>query len=95
MGQTHKSHRFVPAFLLGRWESGPRALLVAFRRENGRFLSSRHEAKAVAKRNHLNSMCRQAPQLDTSLERDYMGPEIDDKAAITLDAMSRASSIAE
>lgn len=89
MGQAHKSHHFVPAFLLRRWESGPRALLVAFRWENGRFLSSPHKAKAVAKKDHLNSMDRQAPQPDASLERDYMGPEIDDKAAIALDAMEK------
>lgn len=87
MGQAHKSHHFVPAFLLRRWESGPRALLVAFRWENGRFLSSWHKAKAVAKKDHLNSMDRQASQPDVSLERDYMGPEIDDRAAVALDAM--------
>lgn len=90
MSQTHKSHHFVPAFLLRRWESGPSGKLLAYRWEGKRFLCSERKATAVANQDHLNSMNRESPEPDVSLERDYLGPEIDDKAAVALKAIERA-----
>lgn len=90
MGQAHKSHHFVPAFLLRRWESEPSGKLLAYRWEGARFLCSERKATAVANQDHLNSMNRETTEPEVSLERDYLGPEIDDKAAVALKAMERA-----
>jgi hypothetical protein len=75
------NQHFVPRFLLAQWESGKDNKLSVFRWENDQLVHSRRKAKSVGKLAHLYSTRRDSEVPDVSLERDFLGPQIDDPAA--------------
>lgn len=79
---AHDNHHFVPAFLLREWEAGEDNKLTSFRWARGAVFGSRFKAKSVAKQRHLYSTTSDEGRADNKLERDFMGPMVDDPAAI-------------
>ena len=81
---SHVAQHFVPAFLLEQWHTGGDgdAKLYAFRWANGKLIHSRRTAKHVAKEDHLYSFEGSDGSPDTSIERTFMGPHVDDPAAV-------------
>ena len=79
---AHDNHHFVPAFLLREWEGGEDKKLTSFRWSRGAVVDSRFKAKSVAKQRHLYSTSTNEGRPDNKLERDFMGPVVDEPAAI-------------
>lgn len=79
----HQTHHYVPAFLLRQWHSQPDNKLSQFRWAHNILRVNRHTASRVASARHLYAALRSTENPDVSLERDYLGPRIDDPAAIT------------
>ncbi|MBK7616738.1 MAG: DUF4238 domain-containing protein [Burkholderiales bacterium] len=79
---AHDNHHFVPAFLLREWEAGADKKLTSFRWSRGAVVESRFKAKSVAKQRHLYSTSTDEGRPDNKLERDFMGPVVDEPAAI-------------
>lgn len=79
---AHDNHHFVPAFLLREWEAGEDKKLTSFRWSRGAVVDSRFKAKSVAKQRHLYSTTTDEGRPDNKLERDFMGPVVDEPAAI-------------
>lgn len=79
---THVQHHYVPEFLLKQWHSGADKKLTQFQWMRGVLLPERFSAKAVAKAPHLYSQRMHDPMPNVMLERDFMGPHIDDPAAV-------------
>ncbi|MFY7866382.1 DUF4238 domain-containing protein [Roseateles sp.] len=79
---AHDIHHFVPAFLLREWETGEDQKLTSFRWSRGAVVDSRFKAKSVAKQRHLYSKTSDEGRPDNKLERDFMGPVVDEPAAI-------------
>ena len=79
---AHDNHHFVPAFLLREWEAGGDKKLTSFRWSRGAVVDSRFKAKSVAKQRHLYSTTTDEGRPDNKLERDFMGPVVDEPAAI-------------
>lgn len=80
---SHKNHHFVPRFLLAEW-AGKDGKLGVFRRlplPSGAVRFDWHSPKAVAKMEHLYSVRRGSPQPDVFIEKDILGPHVDDIAA--------------
>jgi len=73
-------HHYVPAFLLREWESGPDNRLTAYWWENKKFLVDRHKAKYVARQKHLYSLKKGNGDWDVGVEKNFMGPKLDDPA---------------
>lgn len=78
---SHQNHHYVPAFLLREWQREDNKL-TQFHWENNRFITSRRQAKSVAKEKHLYSTFRSTEKPDVGIELDIMGPKIDDPAAL-------------
>lgn len=78
---SHANQHFVPEFVLREWHTGPDARLSVFRWVHDGLRHDRHSAKVCAKGRHLWSMQRAGQSPDVSIERDFFGPVIDDKAA--------------
>jgi hypothetical protein len=79
---SHEQHHYVPAFLLREWESGPDAKLSALRWVRGAVHASRLKAKSVAKERHLYATGLRAGQPCNGIEAGFMGPKVDDPAAV-------------
>jgi hypothetical protein len=79
---THVKQHYVPAFLLEQWHTPPDGKLSTFRWADGKLVHARHKAKAVAKEDHLYSMSRSSSTPDVRIERDFLGPHVDDPASI-------------
>lgn len=79
---AHDNHHFVPAFLLREWEAGADKKLTSFRWSRDSVVDSRFKAKSVAKQRHLYSTSTDEGRLDNKMERDFMGPVVDEPAAI-------------
>jgi hypothetical protein len=78
---THVNHHYVPDFLLRAWHAQPQNKLVQYSWvRRGLDIRSR-SAKAVAKQAHLYSSTSTSGEKDVKIEKEYFGPEIDDKAA--------------
>ena len=85
---THGNHHYVPAFLLRQWQAMETGKLREFSwGGDGRLLISERSAKRVANLRHLYSARRSEDQPDSALERDYLGPHVDDPAAVVHDQM--------
>jgi hypothetical protein len=78
---THVQQHYVPKFLLERWHSGSDGKLTALRWAHGRLDAQRYKAKSVARLAHLYSFVRNNGELDVAIERDFLGPHIDEPAA--------------
>lgn len=78
---THVNHHWVPDFLLSEWESAPDNKLSQYSWVPKKLDIQRYTAKATAKQRHLYSSTSSNGQKDVSIEKNYFGPEIDDKAA--------------
>jgi hypothetical protein len=83
----HVNQHFVPRFLLARWESSPDQKLTSYRWEGERLIVDRYKAKSVGKEAHLYSLARSQPEPEVQIERELMGPHIDDPAAVVLARM--------
>jgi len=79
---SHANQHFVPKFLLEQWHTPPDDKLTAFRWVHGHLVSRRYKAKAVAKERHLYSLERSKVEPNVKVERDFLGPHIDDPAAL-------------
>jgi hypothetical protein len=79
---THVQQHYVPEFLLKQWHSSPDKKLTQFQWMRGTLLVERFTAKAVAKEPHLYSQRTHEPTPNVSLERDFLGPHIDEPAAV-------------
>lgn len=79
---AHDEHHFVPAFLLREWQDGDDDKLTSLRWAKGVIVANRYKAKSVAKQRHLYSTGMAEGQPDNKLEREFMGPEVDNPAAI-------------
>lgn len=84
---AHDEHHFVPAFLLRKWENGKDKKLTSFRWARGKVFDSRFKAKSVAKQRHLYSTTDELGRRDNKLEREFMGPMVDDPAALVHELM--------
>lgn len=78
---TYKQHHYVPRFLLEHWHSYPDGKLTQFRWAHGRMAAKRFAAKSVAKMEHLYSLQRTNTNPDVKIERDFLGPHVDDPAS--------------
>ena len=78
----HADQHIVPQFLLKHWHRGADERLSAFRWADGKLRSSRFKAKSVAKARHIYSMQRSKAAPDVRAERDFLGPKVDDPAAV-------------
>lgn len=78
---THVAHHYVPEFLLGAWHSGADNKLAQYSWVPKGLDIQRYTAKAVAKQVHLYSSTSASGERDNRVEKDYFGPEIDNKAA--------------
>jgi len=78
---AHNEHHFVPAFLLREWQTGDDDKLTSFRWARGTVVANRYKAKAVAKQRHLYATGIGEGRPDNRLEREFMGPMVDEPAA--------------
>jgi hypothetical protein len=79
---AHDKHHFIPKFLLQKWQTGADDKLTSFRWAHGRLKYNRRKAKSVAKLSHLYSTDLASQIPNNSVERDFMGPLVDDPAAV-------------
>lgn len=79
---AHDEHHFVPAFLLREWQTGDDDKLTSLRWAKGALVANRYKAKSVAKQRHLYSTGLAEGRPDNKLEREFMGPKVDDPAAV-------------
>ena len=79
---AHNEHHFVPAFLLREWQTGDDDKLTSLRWARGDVVANRYKAKSVAKQRHLYTTGLAEGRPDNKLERDFMGPKVDDPAAV-------------
>lgn len=84
---THRDQHYVPAFLLRAWQSPTGKLREFTWGGDGRLIISERSARRVATLRHLYSARRQDKEPDVSLEKDYLGPRIDDPAAVVYAAI--------
>ena len=84
---AHDEHHFVPAFLLRRWQSGDDDKLTSLRWDRGAIVASRFKAKSVAKQRHLYATGFAKGTPDNKLEQEFMGPKVDDPAAVAHQVM--------
>jgi hypothetical protein len=77
----HKNHHYVPRFLLEQWQTAPDNKLTQFQWLRGNLKSERYTAKAVGKEEHLYSRMRQTAEPDVTVERDFLGPDVDEPAS--------------
>lgn len=81
---THAEQHYVPEFLLKAWHSEKDNKLVQYKWVPQKLDIQHYSAKAVAKERHLYSTTLPTGERDTRIEKDYLGPEIDNKAAPVL-----------
>jgi hypothetical protein len=67
---------------LEQWHTPPDNKLTAFRWADGHLVNHRYKAKSVAKERHLYSLERSKVEPNVQVERDFLGPYIDDPAAV-------------
>jgi hypothetical protein len=79
---AHDKHHFIPKFLLQKWQTGADDKLTFFRWSHGQLRDNRRKAKSVAKLPNLYSTNLASSIKDNSVERDFMGPLVDDPAAV-------------
>jgi len=80
---THQQQHYVPRFLLDQWHTPPDNKLTSFRWAHGKLTHKRFVAKSVAKLEHLYSMQRESAQPDVKVERDFLGPCVDEPASLS------------
>ncbi len=78
---SHENHHFVPVFLLKQWHTPPDDKLSCFSWLRGRLHHKRYKAKSVGKEEGLYTLIGVADSERNAIERDFMGPEIDEPAA--------------
>ncbi len=81
MGEPYTRQHYVPKFLLKQWHSGADNSLTKHHRVRGEFVCERATANQVGFERHLYSYLKPGGQMDTAVERDFMGPFVDDPAA--------------
>ncbi len=84
---AHDEHHFVPAFLLREWQTGDDDKLTSLRWARGTLVANRYKAKSVAKQRHLYATGVAEGRPDNKLEREFMGPKVDDPAAVAHQVM--------
>jgi Protein of unknown function (DUF4238) len=78
---THVQQHYVPRFLLAQWHSGSDNKLTQFQWLRGEIRVDRFNARSVAKENHLYSQRLHESSPNVTVERDFLGPHIDEPAA--------------
>jgi len=79
---SHAVHHYVPVFLQKEWQSPPDDKLSCFQWVQGQFLHNRYKAKSVAKQEGLYKLEGVQPGLENTVERDFLGPDVDGPAAV-------------
>ena len=80
--ELHSTQHYVPVFLLREWEnSSGDGKLICYKWANSKFLSNSLKAKSSAAMKHIYSVSRCSGGKDVQIERDFLGPEIDEPAA--------------
>ena len=82
-GMAHDQHHFVPAFLLREWQTGEDNKLTSLQWARSIVVANRYKAKSVAKQRHLYATGLAEGRPDNKLEREFMGPKVDDPAAVS------------
>jgi len=78
---THVEQHYVPRFLLEQWHSGADQKLCSMRWAHKKLDAQRYKAKSVARMAHLYSYLNLQGEHDVRIERDFLGPHIDEPAA--------------
>lgn len=81
MGQPYTRQHYVPQFLLRQWHSGRDDMLTMHQSLRGEFVHKRATANQVGFARHIYSTPKPGGQMDTTLEREFMGPVVDGPAA--------------
>jgi hypothetical protein len=104
---SHGNHHYVPEFLLKRWhdprnlrsdrrKQPPGGCLIRYERTRDLTLFSKvSTASMEARQLGLYSVYAEKNAPDNSLERDYMGPKLDERAAIALEQIIAIPDIAK
>jgi len=84
-----KDHHFLPVFLLRRW-AGADGNLIRYYRPRSEVRARNASPTAAAKVTGLYALRGYPPEMRNVIEREFMGPVVDDPAARALDAMLAA-----
>ncbi|MDM0110075.1 DUF4238 domain-containing protein [Variovorax sp. J22R24] len=79
--QPYTRQHYVPKFLLRQWHTPPDDMLSLHQRVRGEFVVKRATANNVGFERHLYSIMMPGGFMDTTIEREFMGPHVDDPAA--------------
>jgi hypothetical protein len=86
-----KDHHFLPVFLLKRWAAaGAGGELVRYYRPRREVRARNASPTAAAKVTGLYALQGYPPEMRNIIEREFMGPVVDDPAARALEAMLAA-----
>lgn len=78
---AYTRQHYVPQFLLKHWHSAPDSMLSCFQSIGGVLLHKRRPASTVGFQRHLYSSINASGERDPTLEREFMGPMVDQPAA--------------
>lgn len=76
-------HHFLPRFYLSRWGNA-RDDISTFSRKRGKLFVREYAPRTIGAERGLYALKGVAPEHRNAIERDFMGPEIDDPAAQAL-----------
>jgi hypothetical protein len=76
-------HHFLPQFYLSRWANAE-GKLSTYSRQRGRLFVREYAPKTIGAERGLYALNGVPPEHRNAIERDFMGPEIDDPAAKAL-----------
>lgn len=76
-------HHFLPRFYLSRWGNA-RGEISTFSRKRGKLVVREYAPRTIGAERGLYALNGVAPEHRNAIERDFMGPEIDDPAARAL-----------
>jgi hypothetical protein len=79
---TYQQQHYVPRFLLKQWHTPPDNKLSSFKWVNGQVIHKRYTAKSVGKMKNIYSTQRSSEQPNVSVERDVLGPLVDEPASL-------------
>ena len=76
-------HHFLPRFYLSRW-ANTQGQLPTYSRKRGKLFVRDYAPKAIGAERGLYALKGVAPEHRNAIEREFMGPEVDDPAAKAL-----------
>lgn len=76
-------HHFLPQFYLSRWANG-QGQLSTYSRQRGKLFVREYAPKSIGAEKGLYALNGVAPEHRNAIEREFMGPEVDDSASRAL-----------